>query len=197
MLFDYTGTDPKTIYKLMSQTIVPRPIAWIVTERGGVVNVAPFSYFTGLSSRPPTVVVSVGHKPDGTPKDTLKNLRETGRCTLCMVAPSQLEKMHYSSKPLAENESEAEAFGIGLERLVEGFPPMVKGSPAAFFCELYQEIALEGSKTIPLVLEIGRQFVEDAAIRDAERLTIDFEPLARVGTSYALLGERLEAPEIP
>ena len=197
MLFDYAQTDPKTNYKLMSQTIIPRPIAWIVTERAGVVNAAPFSYFTGLSSRPPTVVVSVGHKPDGSPKDTLRNLRETGRCTLCMVAPSQLEKMHYSSKSLDEGESETEAFDIPLKRLAEGFPPMVEGSPVAFFCRLYKEIELEGSKTIPLILEIQKQFVDDAAIEDAERLTIDFDPLARVGTSYALLGERLEAPEIP
>jgi len=197
MLFDYRDITPKAIYGLMSQTIIPRPIAWIVTERAGVVNAAPFSYFTGLSSRPPTVVVSVGHKPDGSPKDTLRNLRETGRCTLCMVAPSQLEKMHYSSKSLDEGESETEAFDIPLKRLAEGFPPMVEGSPAAFFCRLYKEIELEGSKTIPLILEIQKQFVDDAAIDDAERLTIDFDPLARVGTSYALLGERLEAPEIP
>jgi len=197
MLIDFRTTDPKTNYKLMSQTIVPRPIAWIVTERAGVVNAAPFSYFTGLSSRPPTVVVSVGHKPDGSPKDTLRNLRETGRCTLCMVAPPQLEKMHYSSKSLDENESETEAFDIPLKRLIEGFPPMVEGSPAAFFCRLYKEIELEGSKTIPLILEIQKQFVDDAAIEDAKRLTIDFDPLARVGTGYALLGERLEAPEIP
>ncbi|WP_456450095.1 flavin reductase family protein [Hydrogenimonas sp.] len=197
MLFDYTHIDPTDRYKLMSQTIVPRPIAWIVTENGGVVNVAPFSYFTGLSSKPPTVVVSVGHKPDGSPKDTLRNLRETRRGTICMVAPGQLEKMHYSSKALPAEEGEAEAFGIGLKSVAEGFLPMVAGSPAAFFCELLQEVDLPGSKTIPLILEIKSQFVDDAVVTDPERLTLDLSPLARVGRAYALLGERLEAPEIP
>ena len=197
MLFDYRETDPKLNYKLMSQTIVPRPIAWIVTENGGVVNAAPFSYFTGLSSKPPTVIVSVGHKPDGSPKDTLRNLRETGKCTLCMLTPEFLEPMHFSSKALDDGESETETFDIPTRRLVEGFPPMVAGVPVAFFCTLYREIELEGSKTIPLVLKIERQFVDDACIEDPERMTIDFDPLARVGTSYAKLGERLEAPEIP
>ncbi len=197
MLFDYRQTDPKLNYKLMSQTIIPRPIAWIVTENGGVVNAAPFSYFTALSSRPPTVIVSVGHKPDGTPKDTLRNLRETGRCTLCIVTPDFLEPMHFSSKVLPENESEIEAFDIPTKRLLEDFPPMIDGVPVAFFCILYQEIELEGSKTIPLVLKIEHQYVDDACIKNPERLTIDFDPLARVGRSYAKLGERLEAPEIP
>jgi len=57
-------------YKLMAQTILPRPIAWVVTENNGVVNIAPFSYFIGLSSEPASVLISVGHKADGTPKDS-------------------------------------------------------------------------------------------------------------------------------
>ncbi len=196
MLFDYTQTDPKLNYKLMSQTVIPRPIAWIVTENTGVVNAAPFSYFTGLSSKPPTVIVSIGHRPDGTPKDTLRNLRETGRCTLCMLTPEFLEPMHYSSKALADDQSETETFDIPVKRLIEDFPPMIEGVPVAFFCTLHQEIDLGGSKTIPLVLKIEHQYIDDACIEDRDRLTIDFDPLARVGTSYARLGERLEAPEI-
>ena len=196
MLFDYAQTDPKLNYKLMSQTIIPRPIAWIVTENAGIVNAAPFSYFTGLSSKPPTVIVSVGHKPDGSPKDTLRNLRETSKCTLCMLTPDFLEPMHFSSKALGEDESETQTFDIATTRLIDGFPPMIEGVPVAFFCTLYQEIDLKESKTIPLILKIERQFVDDACIKDRDRLTIDFDPLARVGASYAKLGERLEAPEI-
>jgi len=80
MLFDL-DEDKKVneSYKLMAQTIIPRPIAWVVTEDEGVVNIAPFSYFIGLSSDPATVLISVGHKPDGSPKDTLANIRENGR----------------------------------------------------------------------------------------------------------------------
>ena len=196
MLFDYAQTDPKLNYKLMSQTIIPRPIAWIVTENAGIVNAAPFSYFTGLSSKPPTVIVSVGHKPDGSPKDTLRNLRETSKCTLCMLTPDFLEPMHFSSKALRENESETQTFDIATTRLIDGFPPMIEGVPVAFFCTLYQEIDLKESKTIPLILKIERQFVDDTCIKDRDRLRIDFDPLARVGASYAKLGERLEAPEI-
>jgi flavin reductase (DIM6/NTAB) family NADH-FMN oxidoreductase RutF len=197
MIFDYADTEPIENYKLMSQTIIPRPIAWIVTEDEGIVNVAPFSYFTGLSSNPPTMIVSVGHKSDGTPKDTLANIRKTGKCTICMVKPEHLEWMHFSSKEMAHDASEAERFDIPVKRLADGFPPMVEGSPVAFFCELYQEVELKGSKTIPLIVEIEHQFVDDACITDKERLTIEFEPVARVGKSYALLGEEIVPPRIP
>ncbi len=197
MLFDYSKTDPSQNYKLMSQTIIPRPIAWIVTEGDGVVNVAPFSYFTGLSSKPPTVIVSIGHKSDGTPKDTLANIRKHRKCTVCMVAPGQMRTMHYSSKEISSQISEAEEFNIPLKSMVEGFPPVVEGTPSAFFCELFKEVELPGSKTIPLILEIKRQFVDDEAIVDKERLRVRFEPLARVGRYYTTLAEDLIPPKIP
>jgi len=197
MIFNYSETKPLDNYKLMSQTIIPRPIAWVVTENNGIVNVAPFSYFTGLSSNPPTMIISIGHKSDGMPKDTLTNIRKNKKCTVCMVKPDQLELMHFSSKEMAHDESESETFNIQMKRVIDGFPPMVSDSPVAFFCELYQEVDLKESKTIPLIVEIKQQFIDDSCIKDSERLVIDYEPLARVGKSYALLSEEITPPKIP
>jgi len=197
MLIEYNDTEAIENYKLMAQSIIPRPIAWVVTENNDIVNIAPFSYFTGLSSNPPTMIFSVGHKSDGTPKDTLYNLRKNGKCTLCMVKPKHLEMMHFSSKEMQADISEAEAFDIPLKNIVDGYPPMIEGAPVAFVCELYSEVDLGQSKTIPLIVEIKQQFIDDACISDKERMTIDFDPLARVGKSYALLGESIEAPRIP
>ena len=69
MIFNLDDNKINDKYKLMAQTIIPRPIAWVVTEDEGVINIAPFSYFIGLSSDPASVLISVGHKADGTPKD--------------------------------------------------------------------------------------------------------------------------------
>jgi len=199
MIFDLT--KEKTLnenYKLMAQTIIPRPIAWVVTEDEGVVNIAPFSYFIGLSSDPASVLISVGHKPDGTPKDTLANIRKNQKCTICMVQESDLEKMHFSSKGLEKEISEAEMFNIETMDLLDGYPPMIKGVPSAYFCTLNQEIDLGGSSTtIPLVLNVQQIFVNDEVITDKERLTITFDPVARIGKSYAFLGDEIEAPVIP
>ncbi len=198
MIFDLSkDTKLNENYKLMAQTILPRPIAWVVTEDDGVVNIAPFSYFIGLSSEPASVLISVGHKADGTPKDTLVNLRKTQKCTICMVEEKDLEKMHFSSKSLEHQESEAELFNIETEPMVEGYPPAIKGVPAVYFCTLNQEIDLGGGTTIPLVLNVKEIFVDDRIISDKERLSISFKPVARIGKSYAFLGEEIDAPVIP
>jgi flavin reductase (DIM6/NTAB) family NADH-FMN oxidoreductase RutF len=168
-----------------------------VTEDNGVVNIAPFSYFIGLSSEPASVLISVGHKADGTPKDTLANIRKNQKCTICMVEEKDLEKMHFSSKGLEKDESEAEQFDIETEVMVEGYPPAIKGVPSAYFCTLNQEIDLGGGTTIPLVLNVKEIFVDDRIITDKERLSISFKPVARIGKSYAFLGEEITAPKIP
>jgi flavin reductase (DIM6/NTAB) family NADH-FMN oxidoreductase RutF len=198
MIFDLSkDTKLNENYKLMAQTILPRPIAWVVTEDNGVVNIAPFSYFIGLSSEPASVLISVGHKADGTPKDTLANIRKNQKCTICMVEEKDLEKMHFSSKGLEKDVSEAEQFDIETEVMVVGYPPVIKGVPSAYFCTLNQEIDLGGGTTIPLVLNVKEIFVDDRIIIDRERLSISFKPVARIGKSYAFLGEEIEAPAIP
>jgi flavin reductase (DIM6/NTAB) family NADH-FMN oxidoreductase RutF len=199
MLFDFKQqTSPLDRYKLMSQTVIPRPIAWVVTENEGVVNVAPFSYFTPLSSDPASLLISVGHKSDGTPKDTLANLRKYRKCTICMVEEDDLEKMHYSSKSLSHDESEAERFDIETEQEFDGFPPRISSASVAYFCELNQEVDLGAqSKTIPLILNVDHLYVSDVLLSDKEHLSIELRTVARIGKQYAFLGEEVEAPHIP
>ncbi|QOP46413.1 flavin reductase family protein [Sulfurimonas paralvinellae] len=198
MIVDYADKALTQRYQLMAQTIIPRPIAWIVTENEkGIINIAPFSYFMGLSSKPATMIVSIGHKSDGSEKDTLKNIKESKKCTICMVDEEHLESMHFSSKELRKDESEANAFDIKTTKIFEDFPPMVEDVPSAFFCEFYQEIELKGSKTIPLVVEIKQQFIDDEIITNREKITLEYAPVARVGKSYALLGEQITPPKIP
>jgi len=197
MIFDLSkDTKVNENYKLMAQTILPRPIAWVVTQNNGVINIAPFSYFIGLSSEPATVLVSIGHKSDGSQKDTLKNIRETKKCTICMVEEKDLEKMHFSSKQLDENISEAELFDIKTISINDDYPPMIKGVPSAYFCTFNQEIDLGNSSTIPVVLNVKQIFVDDKNITDKEKLTISFNPVARIGKSYAFLSDEIPAPII-
>ncbi len=197
MIFNLENSKVNEKYKLMAQTIIPRPIAWVVTEDNGVINIAPFSYFIGLSSEPATVLISVGHKSDGTQKDTLANIRKNKKCTICMVDEKSLEKMHFSSKELDKELSESELFHIETEILFEGYPPMIKGVPAAYACDFNQEIDLGGSSTIPLVLNVREIYVDDEVITDKEKMSISFDPVARIGKSYAFLGDEVPAPKIP
>jgi flavin reductase (DIM6/NTAB) family NADH-FMN oxidoreductase RutF len=192
MIVNYSTKSKNDIYKLMSQTIIPRPIAWIVTKsKDGVVNVAPFSYFNGLSSFPPTLMISIGHKNETTPKDTLKNLRETKVCTICMVDEKNLDKMNKSSNALEFGVSEAKEYDIELKEIFNEFPPMVSTVKSAFFCEYYDEVDLKGSMTIPVILEIKHQFLDDTVIVDDKNIELKCDFVARVGKSYAKIGQNL------
>lgn len=197
MIFNLDNSEINDKYKLMAQTIIPRPIAWIVTEDDGVVNAAPFSYFIGLSSSPATVLISVGHKSDGSPKDTLTNIRKSKKCTICMVDEKALESMHFTSKELAKDESEIAAFDIKTQKMFEEFPPMIEDVPCAYFCDFNQEIDLGGGSTIPLILNVRQIYVKDECVVDKEKMTIEFSPVARIGKSYASLGDEIAPPKIP
>ena len=195
MIFDFEKIEAKDRYKLMAGGIIPRPIAWIVTVGlDDIVNIAPFSYFTGLSSNPPTVVVSIGHKSDGSQKDTLKNIRETKKCTICLCDETKLKPMHFSSKELPKDVSESEVFDIKTNLIDKEFPPIIENVPIAFFCTLYSEVELKGSKTIPLILEIKKEYAKDEII--SSNLRTDFKPIARLGGEYAFLCEPIKPPEI-
>jgi flavin reductase (DIM6/NTAB) family NADH-FMN oxidoreductase RutF len=113
-----------------------------------------------------------------------------------MVDENLLEKMHLSSKEMHPSQSEADEFNIPLKDLKNDFPAMVDGTPSALFCEFYQEIDLKDSKTIPLVLEIKEQYISDEIIIDKEKIILDYEPVARIGKSYALLGKKITPPKI-
>ena len=196
MLIDFQDKSPTERYFLMAGTVIPRPIAWIATE-GEVLNLAPFSYFTPLSSEPPTMVISIGHRPDGTPKDTLRNLREKKVCTISIVDETHFESMHLSSKGLDPSESEAETFNIATQKVIEGFPPIPEGIKVAFFCEYLQEVDLKGSKTIPVIVNIKYLYLHDIIISDEAKIKVEFDAIARVGRGYATLKENLTPPVIP
>ncbi|VAY86848.1 Nitrilotriacetate monooxygenase component B [hydrothermal vent metagenome] len=188
MIKDLGELEPLEIYKLISNNIIPRPIAWIVTEHNDIVNIAPFSYFAPISSEPPLVVVSIGYKNDGTPKDTLYNIKKTKKCTICMVNESNLKKMHYTSKPLDKNTSEAEEFNIKTIKRLDNFPPTIQGISTAFFCEFNQEITIKEKGTNPLILEIKYIFKDDKNNQ---------LPISRISKNYAQIGRNLEVPDIP
>ncbi|MCF6172885.1 MAG: flavin reductase family protein [Campylobacteraceae bacterium] len=194
MLLDFS--DNLDNYKLMRQAIIPRPIAWIVTQ-DKVINVAPFSYFMALTSTPATMVVSIGHKSDGSPKDTLANIRKTKKCTICMPKEEQLDKMHFSAKELSHEQSEATFFDISLDEKIENFPPAIKDAPIAFFCELVQELEIKGSQHKPIIIEIKHMYINDTCITNKEKMYFKYAPIARIGGDYSFLGKKIPAPKIP
>lgn len=132
------------VYQHLLRVIVPRPIAWVSTiSADGVSNLAPFSFFTGVGSRPPSLLFCPANRRDGSPKDTLRNIREVGEFVVNVVAEPLAEVMNQTSAELPEGESEFEAFGIPAVPAVQVRPPRVAAAPVSLECRLLQVLSLQ------------------------------------------------------
>ncbi|QKF81903.1 flavin reductase family protein [Halarcobacter ebronensis] len=172
MILDYEEVNDLTRYKLMSDTVVPRPIAWIVTEDEGVINAAPFSYFVPLSSNPAVVIVSIGKKEDGGPKDTLFNILKHKKATICFVNKDNCEDAKNCAMPLEKDESEIEKYSIKTKKVLEDYPAMISSSQSALFCQFYSQVDIPG-KTTPIILEIKKQYIEDNRLDEKSHVYVD------------------------
>ncbi|CDT69244.1 conserved hypothetical protein [Vibrio coralliirubri] len=184
---------PTQIYHLMTQTVVPRPIAWALTESSDQeYNLAPFSYFTPVSSNPPLLMLSVGKKPSGEIKDTTRNALETGKLVIHIASSSSAETMTATAATLEHGDSEVTANNIELVEF-EGFSlPRVKECSVAFGCTLY-EVKEVGEVPQSLIFaQVETVYIsEDIIDKESERLKIDalaLDPLSRLGGGeYATL----------
>ncbi len=181
MIIDYKDVNDLNRYKIISDTVIPRPIAWIVTEDDGIVNAAPFSYFTPLSSNPALIIVSIGQKEVGVPKDTLFNILKHKKATICFVNKDNTEDVKLTATMLDKNQSEVEQFNIDVQRPLEDFPPMISSTQTALFCEFYQEVDIPG-KTTPIILQIKKQYFQKDRLD--ESFHVHIENVARCGAFF-------------
>ena len=170
MILDYKDVNDLDRYKIMSGSIVPRPIAWIVTDDDGVLNAAPFSYFIPISTNPALVIVAIGKKDDGSPKDSLANILKTKKATICFPNKDNVEQLQKCATPLCKSESEIEKFQIE-----------VSSTQTALFCEYYDTYKVDGDTT-PVVLKINFQYIQDNRINERNHTKI--ESIGRCGVTF-------------
>ncbi len=143
MDLDFSALTPREAYRWMIGTILPRPIAWVSTiAADGRTNLAPFSFFQGITANPPTLMFVPVNKRDGTPKDTLRNIREVPEFVVNLVSFGLGEKMNATAAELPHGESEFEAFGIGAAPSARVRPPRVAAAPVAFECTLHSIVQI-------------------------------------------------------
>ena len=102
MYINFGQMKPQEIYITMTQTVIPRPIAWILSENSDQsFNLAPYSYFNAVSSDPPLIMISAGVKPDGAVKDTRDNISDRKDFVVHISSLEQIDEMNASSANLA------------------------------------------------------------------------------------------------
>ena len=134
---DLTKLTPRDAYALLISVILPRPIAWVSTvSADGRGNLAPFSFFQGVTANPPTLLFVAANTREGAKKDTLRNIEATGEFTVNLVPYSLAEAMNATSASLPHGESEFERFGIRAVPAARVRPPRVADSPVSLECVL-------------------------------------------------------------
>lgn len=160
MEFNPEQMEQRDVYRLLEGSIIPRPIAWVSTQdRDGINNLAPFSFFNGVSSRPPSVSVSVSYnrRRDDGRKDTLRNILDTGEFVVNIVTEETAAAMAETS---FDHPAEVDEFSVaGLTaapcRVVR--PPRVAESPISLECVLHDTMQVgEGPGSSVLVVGIVR-----------------------------------------
>ncbi|MGH7956850.1 MAG: flavin reductase family protein [Opitutaceae bacterium] len=165
MLLDFSLLKPHDAYAWMISTIMPRPIAWVSTVSAkGITNLAPFSFFQGVTSNPPTLMFVPVNRRDGVKKDTVRNIEQVPEFVVNLVPFALGEQMNASSTMLRYGESEFEAFGIASAPSERVRPPRVAAAPVAFECTLDRFVHLgEG----PLAANVVFGRIELAHVDDS------------------------------
>lgn len=126
-------------YGWMIRAIAPRPIAWVSTcDAQGRTNLAPFSYFSGVCSAPPTLAVSVANRADGSKKDTLRNIESLGEFVVNVVPFTLADSMVASAVEYPPEVSEFDATGLEAIPSHQVRPPRVAAAPIQLECRLDQ-----------------------------------------------------------
>jgi len=194
----------RDLYRILLATVGPRPIAWVSTLSDGRLNLAPFSFFNVVSAKPPLLGFSpslrqVNGRP--TPKDTLRNIRETGEFVVNIVTFATSEAMNLTSGEYESTINEFEVAKLNTRPSQVVQPPQVAESPVSFECKLERIIDF-GSEPPSGSLVIGAivcVHIEDEVLKEGQLDPNSLDLIGRMGgMQYSRTAERFEMkrPEV-
>lgn len=198
MYIDFDALTPSQRYFAMVQSIIPRPIAWVLTNNASdgdgqpSYNLAPFSFFTAVCSDPPLLMFSAGKKATGDEagqvKDTCRNIQENKHFVLHIASTDMLDAVNGSAATLDHGISEVEALGLKTVPFEGSELPRLANCSIALACSLYRIDEIGNTPQAVIYGQINTLYVDDEIITPSEqRLIIDgkkLDPLARLGGNY-------------
>lgn len=194
MQFNPNELEHAAVYKLLTGSVIPRPIGWISTvDANGINNLAPFSYFNAVGEDPPHVMFSTT-RGNNTNKDTLNNVLANGQFVVNMVTEELAEKMNTTAQTVASDIDEFQLAEVTPIPSILIKPMRVKESLVTFECEMVHHYFLENHKNGGACIVIGRIIMmhfDDSILLDNYKINLEaYKPIARLaGSNYAKLGE--------
>lgn len=146
--------EPRHAHDLLTSSIIPRPIAWVSSiNKQGQANLAPFSFFTGVSWSPPILAFSVVNRSDGTMKDTVKNIKLVQEFVINIVSVNLLATMEYSARSIPYGTDESSIKGIHWIPSKKIKPFRIQEAKISFECTLERIVTVsEGPDAGNLIL---------------------------------------------
>lgn len=197
--YDTSKLDWKTCYKLLASTVVPRPIAWVVsTNEDGSSNAAPFSFFNYFAGFPPVVCIGMTTRASG-PCDSLINIRRTGEFVINLVTEDLVGAMTTTAIEFPPGVSEIEEAGLHTVPSTMVQVPRIEASPVALECKLTELKDVLGNTGFLVLGCVVGIHVADEALIDAARCCVDTAKLKLVGrmespACYVHTGDRFTMP---
>lgn len=193
MLYDPRSMELNDVYRLLIALVIPRPIAFVSTMNpAGRLNLAPFSYFVPVSSKPAYVAITFTHRPDD-PKDTLRNIRDTGEYVINAVSEPLLGPMAQAAGEWPPEVSEFEVAGLTPRPSHVVKAPGVAESPAHLECRFEREMTF-GNGTM-VVGEVVAIEVDDTVYTDGRVDAMKLKSVGRLaGEFYSLMREVVKVP---
>ncbi|MGX1785626.1 flavin reductase family protein [Bosea sp. NPDC055332] len=199
---DWAATDlaERDLYKLLVNTVLPRPIALVTTVNAqGRANAAPFSFFNVFSHAPPLVVLGIEGR-DGAPsplKDTMRNIRATGSFVVNLVDRAMVEAMQICAIDFPDDIDEIAAAGLASAPGTSIKAPRLAASPVQLECRETVSLSLGTRHRNLVVGEIVHLHIRDDIVD--ERLHVDVDKLDLVGRLHGVdwylgLRDRFQVP---
>ncbi|RPF52088.1 flavin reductase family protein [Aquisalibacillus elongatus] len=186
----------KENYKLLSGSVIPRPIAFVTSLNDqDVLNAAPFSFFNMVGSEPPLIVLSIGRSEGKVSKHTAINILNRKEFVVHVLDLSLLESLNQTSAPYAEDISEVERAGFSTVDSTEIKTPGVQEAKIRLECELFEHLPLgeQGIYHHDLIIgKVVQYHIDEQVYDDGKILAEQLNPIARLaGPNYAHLSEQI------
>lgn len=192
MQLDPQNLEQSAIYKLLTGSIIPRPIAWISTiDKNGINNLAPFSYFNIVGEK--QIMFSTAKK-NGKNKDTLNNILQNNEFVLNMVTENVVEAMNATATELSSDEDEFAYANLTPVDSIVIKPKRVKESKISFECKMIHNFTMphpENNGATMILGEIVMMHFDDEVLLDNYKINLEnYKPVSRLaGSNYSKIGE--------
>lgn len=200
MEFDFTALEAQVRYRLLSNFVGPRPVALVSSAgREGGQNAAPMSFFNVFSHEPPIVILGIQTRPDGTVKDTVLNIRETGEFVVNMVDLAMAPGMLICGLPFDRDVDEIRTAGLTPVPGSLVRAPRIAEAPCAMECRVERLIDYE-RRVIVLGQVVTMHVRSDCLDEEGRYVNPErYHPIARLHADNYVVADRqieLKAPDI-